>query len=189
MLFLWISRKPLTEYDMSDFAPSYSIMASPLILSTGYELFFSSDRQKQAVVVDVTQSSWKEVTSGVPQGSAIGPTLYFSTMIYKMTFYHPLASLLTIVSSIVRSCLIPILQQDLQKLSSWSTTWLMNFNVKKCGVMSITRKHQPRPFQYCLYNDVIPRVSEHKYLGVTVTSDLYAGKSTAKTSGTRPSKP
>ena len=67
---------------------------------------FLTDR-KQAVVVDGTQSLWTDVTSGVTQGSVIGPTpFYFSSMTYKMTFYHPFASLLTIVSSIVRSCLI-----------------------------------------------------------------------------------
>ena len=33
-------------------------------------------------------------------------------------------------------------------------------------------KTSTKTFQYCLHNDVIPRVSEYKYLGVTVTSDL-----------------
>ena len=48
----------------------------------------------------------------------------------------------------------------------------MNFNVKKCGVLSITRKRTPRIYQYKLLNDEIPRVNEYKYLGVTITADL-----------------
>ena len=65
-----------------------------------------------------------------------------------------------------------ILQQDLQQLSTWSSTWLMSFNVKKCAVLSITRKRKPSIFQYQLCNDRIPRANEYKYLGVTITDDL-----------------
>ena len=99
---------------------------------------FLTDR-KQAVVVDGTQSSWKEVTSGVPQGSVIGPTLF-------LCFINDIQDdVLSSICLFADDCVIyreilsdtdyNILQQDLQKLSSWSTTWLMNFNVKKCGVM------------------------------------------------------
>ena len=45
MLFFWTSRKPLTEYHMSDFAPSFSIMALPVILSTGYNLFWQTENK------------------------------------------------------------------------------------------------------------------------------------------------
>ena len=48
----------------------------------------------------------------------------------------------------------------------------MNFDVKKCGVLSITRKRTPRIYQYKLLNDEIPRVNEYKSLGVTITADL-----------------
>ena len=65
-----------------------------------------------------------------------------------------------------------ILQQDLLQLSSWSATWQILFNVKKCAVLSITRKRSPRICEYHLDNDVTPRAKDYKYLGVTVTTDL-----------------
>ena len=65
-----------------------------------------------------------------------------------------------------------ILQQDLLQLSSWSATWQMKFNVKKCAVLSITRKRSPRIFEYYLDNDTIPRTNDYKYLGLTVITDL-----------------
>ena len=65
-----------------------------------------------------------------------------------------------------------ILQHDLAQLFTWSSVWQMSFNVKKCGVLSITRKRSPSIFDYKLHNDVIPRPTEYKYLGVTVTPDL-----------------
>ena len=136
---------------------------------------FLSDRS-QAVVVDGTRSTWKEVSSGVPQGSVIGPTLF---LLFINDIQDGISSPIRLFAD---DCVIyheirsesdhNILQQDLQILSSWSSTWLMTFNVKKCGVMSITRKRNPKIYQYHLQNDPIPRVSEYKYLGVTVTPDL-----------------
>ena len=44
--------------------------------------------------------------------------------------------------------------------------------MKKCAVLSITRKRNPTVFQYHLHSDPLPRAKEYKYLGVTITDDL-----------------
>ena len=100
--------------------------------------------RQQAVVVDGSQSSWRDVTSGVPQGSVIGPTLF---LLYINAICDEPQSTIRLFAD---DCVIykeirdeddhHVLQRDLQRLSTWSTDWLMSFNVKKCGVMSITRK-------------------------------------------------
>ncbi|XP_071491882.1 uncharacterized protein [Diadema antillarum] len=64
------------------------------------------------------------------------------------------------------------LQRDLEVLSTWSKVWLMSFNVKKCAVLTITRKRRPNMYNYTLCNESIPRVDSYKYLGITVTKDL-----------------
>ena len=65
-----------------------------------------------------------------------------------------------------------ILKDDLQQLSRWSLNWMMDFNVKKCDILTITRKRTPSIREYHLSNGLIPRVKENKYLGVTVSADI-----------------
>ena len=55
-----------------------------------------------------------------------------------------------------------ILQNDLDTISSWAEKWLMELNINKCSVLSITVKHGTTPKQ----------VTNHDYLGLTISSDL-----------------
>ena len=130
----------------------------------------------QAVVVDGSRSSWRAVSSGVPQGSVIGPTLF---LLFINDIQDGISSPIRLFADdcvIYREILSETdynsLQGDLQALASWSSTWLMKFNVQKCGIMSFTRKRNPVIYQYHLQNNVVPRVLEYKYLGVTLTPDL-----------------
>ena len=41
-----------------------------------------------------------------------------------------------------------ILQNDIDKLVSWSKTWQMQFNVTKCHTMRISRKKEPELMDY-----------------------------------------
>ena len=65
-----------------------------------------------------------------------------------------------------------ILQQDLDKLTLWEKTWLMEFNPIKCEVISVTRKRNPVAYSYSLHIETLRRVSSTKYLGVTIGSAL-----------------
>ena len=65
-----------------------------------------------------------------------------------------------------------ILQQDLDKLTLWEKTWLMEFDPIRCEVPSVTRKRNPLAYSYSLHNETLRRVSSIKYLGVTISSDL-----------------
>ena len=95
---------------------------------------FLPDRQ-QAVSVNGTHSSWVDVTSGVPQGSVLGPALF---LLYINDINDHIKSKIKLFaddSIVYREIWSPedhnILQQDLDTLAEWSKTWLMHFNVKK----------------------------------------------------------
>ena len=50
-----------------------------------------------------------------------------------------------------------ILQQSLQALAEWLRTWLMEFNIKKCAILSITRKKQPSKHEYTIFGELLGR--------------------------------
>jgi hypothetical protein len=101
----------------------------------------------QAVVVDGARSNFSPVTSGVPQGSVLGPVLF---LLYINDIGHNTTSIVRLFAD---DCLIyrviendndiGEVQQDLNRLTIWADTWQMSFNVKKCVTIRITnaRKH------------------------------------------------
>ena len=57
------------------------------------------------------------------------------------------------------------LQADLKKLEEWESKWQMSFNVQKCYLLTVTKKHNSIPTSYSLHNHTLERVPEAKYLG------------------------
>ena len=64
------------------------------------------------------------------------------------------------------------MQSDLDKLGEWEKNWNIKFHPSKCQVLQMTRKRQPRPYDYQLHRHILEVVSVAKYYGVTLTSDL-----------------
>ena len=136
---------------------------------------FLSNRQQQVVIENECSDS-VPVTSGVPQGSVLGPILF---LIYindlpdaiksKVRLFADDTALNLAVSSLKDAA---TLQRDLDRLCLWEDEWDMEFNQDKCTVIHITRSKKPIPSSYVLHGRVLETVSSAKYLGVNISSNL-----------------
>jgi len=135
------------------------------------EQFLNNRRQR--VILRSGKSSWKPVTSGVPQGSILGPTLF---LIYINDLPDAVSNVAKLFADdtklygqvrTVENC--HSIQMDLNALASWSRTWLLRFNATKCVVLKIKKSIE---YTYTLNGICLESVSEQKDLGVIVSDKL-----------------
>ncbi|CAC5373719.1 unnamed protein product [Mytilus coruscus] len=136
---------------------------------------FPSNRIRK-VVVDGESSRCSFVTSAVPQGTVLGPTLFLVFINDMADNLHSTARLF------VDDCVIyrpihtendhQLLQEDLDTLVNWSSTWQMEFNVSKCAIMQATNKRSKTDFTYKMKRKTLEKVSYQPYLGVELCNNL-----------------
>ena len=134
------------------------------------------DNRSQTVVIDGEQSCTAPVSSGVPQGSVLGPILflvYINDLPDNITSQVRLFADDTVVyAAISRMDDSLALQRDLDTLQVWEQKWDMEFNPSKCQVLQITRARKPIPTKYFLHNQELEVTNSARYLGVDISSNL-----------------
>ena len=136
---------------------------------------FLSDRT-QEVVLDGSTSSRCSVTSGVPQGTVLGPLLFLVYINDMPSCIQSPARLFAddcLVYTKIRSTAdCEKLQEDLHKLQEWEGRWLMQFHPEKCEVITISNRKNPIKFGYTIHGHNLQHVDNAKYLGVTINKSL-----------------
>ena len=143
------------------------------------EAFLSG--RKQQVVVSGCHSRWSPVTSGVPQGSVLGPLLF-------LTYINDIPDTVTssikifaddtkVYRSVSNPSHIQELQLDIDSVVQWSDTWQLPFNEAKCRCMHIGPGNQQHT--YMLRGNVLQSTINEKDLGVVIDPDLKFRKQAA----------
>ena len=139
---------------------------------------FLSDRY-QYVKINNSISSKHKVTSGVPQGSVLGPTLF----IY---FINDLPNVINNVSvkifaddtkvfkGIKNDDDVTNLQNAIDEMYEWTNKWLLKFDKEKCKVLHLGRNNPKH--EYFIGNDVdritLDETDLEKDLGVFIDPEL-----------------
>ena len=136
---------------------------------------YLSNRQAR-VRVDGILSREVRATSGVPQGSVLGPVLF---LIYindlpplvqcRIILFADDAKLWMRIKN-VSDC--ALLQRDLRTLYDWSISNGLPFNIRKCKVLSIGKNVE---FQYTLGSQHLEWSQAEKDLGVWICRNLKPG--------------
>ena len=137
--------------------------------------------RKQCVQVDGERSSWKNVKSGIPQGSVLGPILFVIFINDMPEVVDSMCQLFADDAKVFRSVdtkeEIRRLQVDIDKLHAWSEKWQLLFNVKKCKCLHIG--HNNTCHKYKMNGAKLDHVDEEKDLGVLIDDQLKFHRQTA----------
>ena len=129
--------------------------------------------------VNSTGSQSTSVTSGIPQGSVLGPTLFIiyindlPNIVQSNVFLF--ADDTKIFQRIATVNDMELLQRDLDALCEWSKKWLLLFHPDKCKILSLGRNILETSYTMKDTDDNIvnlQRTREEKDLGVIIDEEL-----------------
>ena len=136
------------------------------------EAFLTGRRQR--VTVNGALSNWTEVSSGIPQGSVLGPvlfTLFVNDLPREVTSTVQLfADDMKMYRGIGTGIGHDLLQEDLDRLAAWSLKWMLPLNVAKCSTLHLGTSNPCEA--YVIHGAGLQETRIERDLGVLVDDQL-----------------
>lgn len=127
--------------------------------------------------IESSQSESFTNSSGVPQGSNLGPLLFllFINELSQLLppgcrlFYADDVKIYVIIDS-TADC--ELLQSRVNIMANWCSSNFLTLSVNKCNVISFHRRQKPIIFDYRICDTVLNRVDQVKDLGITLDQEM-----------------
>ena len=132
----------------------------------------------QEVHINRAKSLPAAVTSGIPQGSVLGPILFIiyindlPEVVDKNTSIFLFADDTKIWRQVENKSDFEQLQRDLSNMVAWSNTWLLKFHPQKCIAMRVGNQTDPPQFLYNMEGHQLNYSACEKDLGVHIDNKL-----------------
>ncbi|MGH0116178.1 UNVERIFIED_CONTAM: hypothetical protein FKN15_074819 [Acipenser sinensis] len=130
------------------------------------------------VLIRGETSKWSEVTSGVPQGSVLGPLLFLiyindldSGIVSKLVKFADDTKIGGVANTVAAA---KVIQNDQDSIQNWADTWQMTFNREKCKVLHTGNKNVH--YKNHMGDTEIEEGIYEKDLGVYVDSEMSSSR-------------
>ena len=189
----WVDEGSVVDLVLFDFSKAFDVVSHPILLAKLFGVGVDRDliswiehfltNRQMAVTAKGKLSSSRNVVSGVPQGSVLGPILF-------LIFVNCIADHLSCSYKIFADDLkiymrvrhdsdanltsdTNLCQHDITTLQNVATSWNLKLNEGKCAVLRFKRKsHVLPPPQYYINQSPIRTVQSQVDLGLLVDSNL-----------------
>ena len=127
-------------------------------------------------MINSYESNWLEVTSGVHQGSILGPLIFLMYINDLPSCVNSNVELFADDSVLHRQistsndCIQ--FQESLGQVSEWCSNSVVQLKTEKCCILHVTRQKSPIGYEYSLDNTPLESLHKHKHLGVWLQSSL-----------------
>ena len=171
----------------TDFSKAFDRIDIPLLIFKLKQLGFEQDLLKwiesylthrsQTVSFCGHLSQSVNVTSGVPQGSHLGPLLFILFVNDVTSILNHLKVLIyaddmKLYMTISEQKDIVLMQHEINLFYKWCNKNLLELNINKCHVISYSRKHSTIDYTYSLGQQNVSRSDKIKDLGVILDSKM-----------------
>lgn len=175
----------------TDFSKAFDSCSHARTLESLHEFGFSSKfiswvksyMSNRIQYVEIKGEVSKQIlaTSGVPQGSHLGPWFFIIFInglsnIIKNSKILMYADDLKIFRTIENLNDAHLLQDDINNLVDWCEKVKLNLNINKCKSMSFHRKLAPIIYDYYINSTKLSQITEVRDLGVTFTHNMSFNK-------------
>jgi len=144
--------------------------------------------RKQRVIVRGKKSSWRDVLSGVPQGSVLGPVL-FIMFINDLEMEAGAGQLMKMFADDTKIAQVVTTEEDkakfqetIDRLCDWADRWGMAFNVDKCKIMHFGARNARSV--YTMRGIPLESSDCERDIGVLISQDLKVSRQCKKAATT-----